>query len=173
MRAAITGGKQPPADFDAIVALGSNIGDKADNIARAIATLTGDGRVTLVAASRNYQTAPWGNTDQDWFVNACISVRTGLDPHALLTRCLEVERELGRVRAVKWGPRSIDLDVLVYRDAHITTPDLVLPHPFMTERAFVLRPLADIAPDLVVRGRNVTEWLETVPHLDVVPVPGS
>ncbi len=156
--------------FDAIIALGSNIGDKAGHIASAIAKLTGDGRVELVATSPLYQTAPWGITDQDWFVNACVSVRTGLDPHALLARCLEVERELGRVRAVKWGPRIIDLDVLVYSDAEIATADLVLPHPFMTERAFVLRPLADIAAGLVVRGRTVAEWLATVPHDDVVPV---
>lgn len=154
--------------FDAVVALGSNIGDKTGNIERAIAALTGDGRVTLVAASNNYRTAPWGNTDQDWFVNACMTVNTGLDPHELLARCLEVERELGRVRAVKWGPRIIDLDVLIYRHAVIDTTDLVLPHPHITERAFVLRPLADVAPQVVVRGHTVAEWLQRIPHDDVV-----
>lgn len=166
-------GVQGPRAFDAIVALGSNIGDKVGNIATATAALTADGRVRLVAASRNYRTAPWGNTDQDWFVNACVSVETVLDPHALLARCLDVERELGRVRAVKWGPRIIDLDVLVYRNAVIDTPDLVLPHPHMTERAFVLRPLADIAPDLVLKGRTVRAWLEIVPHDDVVAIASS
>lgn len=157
-----------PRAFDAIVALGSNIGDKAGNIAKATAALASDGRVRLVAASRNYRTAPWGNTHQDWFVNACVSVETGLDPHGLLAHCLDVERQLGRVRAVKWGPRIIDLDVLVYRNAVIDTPDLVLPHPHMTERAFVLRPLADIAPELMVKGRTVREWLEIIPHGDVI-----
>jgi 2-amino-4-hydroxy-6-hydroxymethyldihydropteridine diphosphokinase len=146
-------------DFDAVVALGSNIGDTVGTLARAIDLLTGDARVTLVARSRDYRTAPWGNTDQDWFLNAAIAVRTTLDPHALLARCLEVERQLGRVRTVKWGPRVIDLDLIVYRDREIDTPDLVLPHPHLTARAFVLRPMADIAPDLVVRGRTVRDWL--------------
>ncbi|MDZ4843091.1 MAG: 2-amino-4-hydroxy-6-hydroxymethyldihydropteridine diphosphokinase [Hyphomicrobium aestuarii] len=156
--------------FDAVVALGSNVGDKTGNIARATAALTSDGQVTLVAASQNYRTAPWGNTDQDWFVNACMTVTTTLDPHGLLARCLDVERQLGRVRAVKWGPRIIDLDVLIYRDAVIDTVDLVLPHPHMTSRAFVLRPLADIAPGLNIGGHTVAEWLTRIPHDDVVAI---
>lgn len=158
------------ATFDAIVALGSNLGDKAGNIARAIAALTARGDISLVAASANYRTAPWGNTDQDWFVNAAISVDTTLSPEALLARCLDVEQQLGRVRSEKWGPRVIDLDVIVYREVTMSTPDLVLPHPFMTERAFVLRPIADIAPDLVVKGRTVREWLASLPHDDIVPL---
>lgn len=158
------------ATFDAIVALGSNLGDKAGNIARAIAALTARGDISLVATSANYRTAPWGNTDQDWFVNAAISVDTTLSPEALLARCLDVEQQLGRVRSEKWGPRVIDLDVIVYREVTMSTPDLVLPHPFMTERAFVLRPIADIAPDLVVKGRTVREWLALLPHDDVVPL---
>lgn len=158
------------AAFDAIVALGSNIGDKTVNIARAIAALSAMGDITVVATSANYRTAPWGNTDQDWFVNAVIAVATVLGPEALLARCLEVEQQLGRTRSEKWGPRVIDLDVLVYRDIVMATPALVLPHPHITERAFVLRPLADIAPDLVVKGRTVSDWLTTVPHEDVVPL---
>lgn len=158
------------AAFDAIVALGSNLGDKAGNISRAIAALTARGDVKLVAASANYRTTPWGNTDQDWFVNAAISVDTTLPPEALLARCLDVELQLGRVRSEKWGPRVIDLDVIVYREVTMSTPDLVLPHPFMTERAFVLRPIADIAPELVVKGRTVREWLTSLPHDDIVPL---
>ena len=163
---------QAPA-YDAVVALGSNIGDKAANIARAIAELTAAGDIRLVAASADYRTAPWGITDQDWFVNACILVATDLPPLDLLDRCLAVERVLGRERQIKWGPRIIDVDVLVYRDVEMATERLTLPHPYMTERSFVLRPLADIAAGLVVRGRTVAEWLTLVPHEDVVALSPS
>ena len=155
-------------DFDAIIALGSNLGQKAANIAHAIELLTEGGDIRLVRRSRDYRTAPWGKTDQDWFVNACIAISTRLSPHELLARCQGVEERLGRVRGEKWGPRVIDLDVLVYRDLISSEPDLTLPHPHLTERAFVLAPLADIAPDLVIHGRRVSEWLTAIDHTDVV-----
>lgn len=155
--------------YDAIIALGSNIGDKAGNISAAISELCGDG-VTLVNRSADYRTAPWGVTGQDWFVNAAISVKTALDPRALLERCQAVERKLGRIRTIKWGPRVIDLDILVYRGVTLNDADLVLPHPHITARAFVLRPLCDVDPDLILNGRTVAQWLETVPHSDVVPL---
>ena len=158
--------------FDAIIALGSNIGDKAGHIAAAIDAFTADGRVRLVKVSANYRTAPWGNTDQDWFVNACMSVATELRVYDLLSRCQAVERELGRQRTVKWGPRVIDLDILTYRDLALVEPDLVLPHPHMTARAFVLRPLLDVAPDLVLNGRPIRAWLAELPHDDVVALEG-
>ncbi len=139
--------------FDCIVALGSNLGDKAANIDRAIALLTDRGDVRLLGRSRNYATEPWGKTDQDWFVNAAIAVATRLDPRQLLDRCKEIERAMGRVETEKWGPRIIDLDLLVYRDRNVNDPDLILPHPHIGARAFVLAPLMDIAPDLVIGGR--------------------
>lgn len=144
---------------DAVVALGSNIGDKVANVERAVALLTEPGDITLTARSPIYKTPPWGNTDQDWFVNACIGVRTRLDPHALLARCLAVEEAMGRRRAEKWGPRIIDLDVLVYGDVQLADEVLTLPHPHITKRAFVLAPMADIAPDLVLEGRSIADWL--------------
>ena len=162
--------KSAPPAYDAIVALGSNIGDKAGHIAAAIAAFTADGLVREVARSANYRTAPWGKTDQDWFVNAAIAVATGLPVRELLARCQAVERRIGRERTVKWGPRIIDLDILVYRDLVLNDPDLVLPHPHMTGRAFVLRPLLDIAPDLAIEGHRVEEWLARIPHDDVVPL---
>jgi 2-amino-4-hydroxy-6-hydroxymethyldihydropteridine diphosphokinase len=148
--------------FDCIIALGSNLGDKAGNIADAIDRLTAAGDVTLAARSRNYATEPWGKTDQDWFVNAAIAVKTGLLPSELLLRCQEIERAMGRVHAEKWGPRIIDLDLLVYGDRAINEPDLVLPHPYIGERAFVLAPLMDIAPDLVIAGRPVRQLFEAI-----------
>jgi 2-amino-4-hydroxy-6-hydroxymethyldihydropteridine diphosphokinase len=148
--------------FNCIIALGSNLGDKAANIAAAIARLTAADDVTLVERSRDYATEPWGKTDQDWFVNAAVAVRTALDPHALLQRCQQIEREMGRVHREKWGPRIIDLDLLIYGDEAINTPDLVLPHPYIGERAFVLAPLMDIAPELQIGGRTVRELYERI-----------
>src|SRR6185295_6666158 len=132
--------KSTASAFDCLVALGSNLGDKAANIDRAIALLTQQGDVRLLARSRNYATEPWGKTDQDWFVNACIAVKTGLSARELLARCQEVERRMGRVPTEKWGPRIIDLDLLVYGEETIRDPDLVLPHPHIAKRAFVLAP---------------------------------
>lgn len=154
----------------AIVALGSNIGDKTANIDRAIALLTGREDVQLSRRSRDYRTPPWGKTDQDWFVNACISVDTSLDPHALLRRCLDVEEAMGRKRAEKWGPRIIDLDVLVFGDVMLDEAELTLPHPQITKRAFVLAPLADVAPDLVIEGRSVAQWLSAIDREGIDPI---
>jgi 2-amino-4-hydroxy-6-hydroxymethyldihydropteridine diphosphokinase len=154
--------------FDAVVALGSNIGDKAGHIASAIEALCADGRVRVAKCSANYRTAPWGVTDQDWFVNAVVAVVTNVPVHELLARCQAVERKLGRERTIKWGPRVIDLDILVYKDVVLNEPDLILPHPHITARAFVLRPLLDVAPELVLKEHTVREWLERVPHDDVV-----
>jgi len=151
-----------PAAFDCIVALGSNLGDKAGNIARAIDLLTERGDVRLVARSRNYATDPWGDTDQDWFVNAAIMVATELAPRALLARCKEIEQRMGRVITKRWGPRIIDLDLLVYRGVTMAEDDLTLPHPHIAARAFVLAPLMDIAPDLVIDGQSVRAMYEAV-----------
>jgi 2-amino-4-hydroxy-6-hydroxymethyldihydropteridine diphosphokinase len=155
--------------FDAVISLGSNIGDKAGNIAHAIEILTSDGAVELAARSSDYRTPPWGNTEQDWFVNACITVRTDLSGRELLERCQAVEAELKRVREVRWGPRIIDLDVIWFRDQAIAEPDLVVPHPRTLERAFVLVPLAEIAPDLVIAGRSVSWHLSRIERSGVEP----
>ncbi len=143
----------------AYLALGSNIGDKAGNIADATARLAASGAVQIVAQSPLYRTMPWGKADQDWFVNACIGVDTALSPQALLELCLSTELQMGRKRLEKWGPRLIDIDVLSYNIAKIATETLTLPHPLMLERAFVLVPLHDIAPDLIITGTTVREAL--------------
>ncbi len=136
--------------------LGGNLGDARATIAAALDRLEARA-VRVVARSSDWRTPPWGRTDQPAYVNACAEVETALAPHALLEACLEVERELGRVRAEKWGPRVIDIDLLAYEDRRIETSDLRVPHPYMLERAFVLVPLAEIAPDLVVAGTPVRE----------------
>jgi len=158
------------ADFDCIIALGSNLGDKSGNIEAAIGHLGEHGDVQVVRRSRNFATEPWGKTDQDWFVNACVAVRTELAARELLDRCQEIERRMGRVPTEKWGPRIIDLDLLVYRDAVIREPDLVLPHPHIGERAFVLAPLMDIAPDLVIGGRSARALCAAIDLAGVRPL---
>ena len=159
----------PSLAFDATIGLGSNIGDKAANIDAAITQLTARGDVQLIAASRKYRSAPWGVQDQDWFVNACISVATALSAHALLELCQAVESEMGRIRRQKWGPRLIDVDILTYRDALIREPDLIVPHPLITKRGFVLVPLHEVAPDLKIGGRILAEWIAKIDVADVVP----
>ncbi|MEO1542972.1 MAG: 2-amino-4-hydroxy-6-hydroxymethyldihydropteridine diphosphokinase [Pseudomonadota bacterium] len=158
------------AEFDAVIAVGSNIGDKAQNIETATQMVCDAEDVELVTASQIYKTPPWGVTDQDWFANACFSVRTSLQPHALLGWCLDVERKMGRERTVKWGPRVIDLDVLVYRNAVLSDEILTLPHPHITERAFVLVPLIDVAPDLILNGARLDHWLSLLDQDGIDPL---
>ena len=158
------------ADFDALIGLGSNMGDKPANIRDAIRRLTEAGDIRLVRASRLYRTPPWGVLEQDWFVNACIAVATDLAPYDLLARCLAVETEMKRVRHQRWGPRVIDVDVLTYRNVTLDDPKLMVPHPRIVERAFVLLPLKDIAPDLTVSGHGLDHWIGSVDTDGVEPI---
>jgi 2-amino-4-hydroxy-6-hydroxymethyldihydropteridine diphosphokinase len=149
---------------EAFIALGGNIGDVRASFDRAIAMLCEDAAVRLKARSSDYRTPPWGVTDQPSFINAVITVSTTLAPHGLLARALETERALGRERAGerRWGPRTIDLDLLAYDDLTLRDPDLTLPHPRLFERAFVLVPLAEIASDRVIAGRRVGDALKNL-----------
>ena len=156
--------------FDALIGIGSNVGDKAQNIARAVSLLTADGAVRLVKASGLYRSPPWGILDQDWFVNAAAAVATDVAAHELLRRCLAVEDEMGRVRRQKWGPRLVDVDVLTYRAQTIDTPDLKVPHPFIEQRPFVLVPMLEIAPEERVRGRTVRDLARAIDVSDCVPL---
>jgi 2-amino-4-hydroxy-6-hydroxymethyldihydropteridine diphosphokinase len=137
---------------EAFLGLGSNLGDKHANIHAALRHLTRAGDIQILRTSRLYRTAPWGDVDQDWFLNACVAVGTDLPPLDLLGRCLDAEAAVGRVRddARRWGPRVVDIDLLLYGNVSLDDPRLTLPHPRILERAFVLIPLADIAPDVQV-----------------------
>jgi 2-amino-4-hydroxy-6-hydroxymethyldihydropteridine diphosphokinase len=139
---------------EALLGFGGNVGDVRATLARAVEAFCDGVEVRLTARSSDYRTPPWGVTDQPAFVNLCIAVETGLAPRALLDRALAVERSLGRNRAAeqRWGPRPLDIDILVYDDISLDEPGLVLPHPRLLERAFVLAPLAEIRPRLVVSG---------------------
>lgn len=148
---------RPTRDYDALIGFGSNVGDKAANIHRAVELLCKDDAVRLCRLSRLYRSEPWGIAEQDWFVNACAAVATKLTAESLLDRCLAVEDRMGRRRTVKWGPRVIDVDVLTYRGDTIDTPRLTVPHPFIAQRSFVALPLAEIAPSEMIGGRTVRE----------------
>jgi 2-amino-4-hydroxy-6-hydroxymethyldihydropteridine diphosphokinase len=143
----------------AYLGLGSNIGDKAATLAEAVARLAVTPGIRVTARSADYRTPPWGDTDQDWFLNAALGVETTLSPHALLEAGLAIETAMGRVRERRWGPRVIDIDVLSYAGATIADERLVLPHRFVRERAFVLVPLAEIAPHLVIGPETVAQAL--------------
>ena len=138
----------------AYVALGSNLGDREASIRRA-AELIGALRLSLIR-----ETEPWGYADQPLFLNAVAELETELPPHALLDRLLAVERELGRTReGPRYGPRVIDLDLVLYGDEELDEPGLTVPHPRLHERRFVLEPLAELAPEAIVPGRGEVQHL--------------
>lgn len=137
------------------IGLGGNREDSGALLARALARLAGTPRVRVLRQSRFYRSPPWGVTDQPDFVNAVAELETGLEPSALLRSLRELEHELGRERsAERWGPRCIDLDLLTYEMMMLQTGELLLPHPRMHLRAFVLVPLLELEPDFVIPGRE-------------------
>lgn len=143
----------------ATLGLGGNIGDPVRSMALALQHLDRRADCAVTGVSKLYRTPPWGKTDQSWFFNACAAVSTSLSAEALLDACLGIEREMKRERIVRWGPRTIDIDILTYDDLRQAGGRLEIPHPRMTSRGFVLMPLADIAPGLAVSGRTVADWL--------------
>ncbi|TFE24098.1 2-amino-4-hydroxy-6-hydroxymethyldihydropteridine diphosphokinase [Cohnella luojiensis] len=131
---------------EAYVALGANLGDRESSLTEAVRRLQADSELEVRRISDVYETAPVGFTDQPSFLNMAVCLGTDLDPVSLLRRLLAIEQEMGRVRDVRWGPRNIDLDLLVHGEASLDTPELTLPHPRMGQRAFVLVPLKDVWP---------------------------
>lgn len=145
------------------IALGSNLGDSCTTIKTALETLAQTPNITLQAKSGLYQTEAVGPPQPD-FINACALLHVQKTPQNLLETLLEIEAQFGRVRRERWGPRSLDLDLLLYNDLILDTPTLTLPHPRMRERAFVLVPLAEIAPDWIepVSGKAIAELVKAV-----------
>ncbi|MGY8664586.1 2-amino-4-hydroxy-6-hydroxymethyldihydropteridine diphosphokinase [Bradyrhizobium sp. UFLA05-109] len=148
----------------AIIALGGNVGDVRETFKDAISDICGTAPGRLIARSSDYSTPPWGDEAQASFINACIEIETSLDPHELLSVLQRVEQSFGRTRAKerRWGPRTLDLDLIAYDDVSLQTPELTLPHPRLFERAFVLVPLAEIAADRVIGGIRVRDGLASV-----------
>src|ERR1700761_6507455 len=133
----------------------------------------GVAQAALLARLSDYSTLPWGDEDQPRFINACIEIETDLDPHVLLFTLHKIEKKFGRDRAreTRWGPRTLDLDLIAYDDVSIDKPELSLPHPRLFERAFVLVPLAEIAPDRLIAGRRVRNALAEVSTADIERLP--
>jgi len=158
-----------------LIALGGNVGDVRTTFGKAIATICGMAQAALVARSSDYATPPWGDEEQPPFINACIEIDTALDPHALLFVLHKVEQKFGRDRAKerRWGPRTLDLDMIAYDDMSIDKVELTLPHPRLFERAFVLVPLAEIAPDRLIRGRRIKDALADLSTEGIERLPDS
>jgi 2-amino-4-hydroxy-6-hydroxymethyldihydropteridine diphosphokinase len=136
------------------VGLGGNVGDAVATLRSALLALAGLPSTTLLAASRLYRTPAWGLEQQPDFINAVALLETTLPARALLDRLLEVERGFGRERRERWGPRILDLDLLLYGDDRIDVPGLRVPHPHLHERAFALLPLLEVTPDAFIPGRG-------------------
>jgi len=158
---------------EVLIALGGNRGDVRTTFDRAIAVLCDGAEVSLLKRSSDYRTPPWGVTDQPAFINAAIAVTTALSPGALLARVLACERQFGRDRSRerRWGPRTIDIDLIAYDNVEVHEPDLTLPHPRLFERAFVLAPLAEIAPEFRIAGVSVAEALSRVDATGIEKLP--
>jgi 2-amino-4-hydroxy-6-hydroxymethyldihydropteridine diphosphokinase len=153
----------------AYVALGANLGDPAATVRAAFGALANLPESRVSRSSSLYRTAPVGLTDQPDFINAVAELQTTLAPEALLDALFDIEQRFGRIRADKNGPRTLDLDLLLYDDQRIDLPHLTLPHPRLHLRAFVLQPLAEIAPQLVIPGRGaVAAWLPAVANQGIV-----
>ncbi|MCR8645836.1 2-amino-4-hydroxy-6-hydroxymethyldihydropteridine diphosphokinase [Paenibacillus sp. N1-5-1-14] len=140
----------------AYIALGSNMGDRHEYLEQAIEYLEQHPQITLAGKSSIYETEPVGFTDQDAFLNMVIAVRTSIRPHELLHTMLSIELKLGRTRDIHWGPRTIDLDLLVYGDTKIESEDLHLPHPRMEERAFVMIPFVEVIAQCMSDQERIT-----------------
>lgn len=156
-----------------LIALGGNVGDVRQTFRKAIANICGMAQAELLARSSDYTTPPWGDENQAHFINACIEIDTRLDPHALLFTLHKIEKKFGRDRGTekRWGPRTLDLDLIAYDDAVLDKPELTLPHPRLFERAFVLVPLAEIAPDRVIAGRTAATELANISTAGIERLP--
>ena len=158
---------------EAWLALGGNVGDSRKILDRAVGLLCDGLKVRLLARSSDYRTPPWGLKYQPSFINLCIVVETLLSPRDLLDHAQAVERQLGRDRAheKRWGPRTADIDIIAYDDLRMDELGLIIPHPRLFERAFVLLPLAEIAPDLAIGGRSVRETASAIDAAGIEKLP--
>jgi 2-amino-4-hydroxy-6-hydroxymethyldihydropteridine diphosphokinase len=151
------------------LALGTNLGDRSANLRAAIKALSPE--INVIAKSKVYETPPWGYDDQPTFLNMAVKCETNLEPESLLKRLKQLEVQLGREQSFRWGPRLIDIDILFYDNIILESESLIIPHPHLHERAFVLVPLADIAPDFIhpVLKKTIKELLTGVDSNDIHP----
>lgn len=146
-----------------LLGLGSNMGDREKYILAAVDKLAAHERIAVMQSSSIYETEPFGRKEQRSYLNAVIRIVTDLSPEELLDACLFIEKQLGRKRVLHWGPRSIDIDLLVYDTIVRSTEDLKLPHPYLTLRKFVLVPMLDITNESIINGLTVQQLLKVCP----------
>jgi 2-amino-4-hydroxy-6-hydroxymethyldihydropteridine diphosphokinase len=158
---------------EALLALGGNVGDSRAILDRAVKLLCEGDDMRLTARSSDYRTPPWGFVYQPPFINLCIAVETRLSPRELLARAQAVELKLGRDRAheKRWGPRTADIDIIAYDHLTLDELGLILPHPRLFERAFVLLPLAEIVPDRLIAGRKISEAAAAIDASGIARLP--
>jgi len=142
----------------AYLGLGSNVGDKKLYLYRAIQALNHQEKISITKLSSLYETEPWGYTDQAVFMNLVIEIETELLAIELLGICQQIEQNLERIREIKWGPRTVDIDILLYGNETMVTNKLKIPHPYLLERDFVVIPLSEIAPNLEIKEKTMSEW---------------
>ncbi|MCK6640390.1 MAG: 2-amino-4-hydroxy-6-hydroxymethyldihydropteridine diphosphokinase [Bacteroidia bacterium] len=148
-----------------LLSAGSNAGDSLNHLNSAVALLNATGLVNVLSSSSVYKTDPWGKTDQESFYNIALLAECTVDVGELMRIILNTEEKLGRVRAEKWGPRIIDIDIILFGDVVVNTEHVIVPHPHFRDRLFVLKPAAEIAPDLLdpVTGKTIKELLDLCP----------
>ena len=158
--------------YKAFIGIGSNLGVPAENCQKAIRLIRATPDIDVEAQSSLYKSEPVGNKDQNWFINAVVAIKTSLSPEALLEAILTIEKNFGRERRKKWGPRIIDLDLLVYEDQVRNTNDLTLPHPEMSSRRFVLLPFSEIAGDYLhpQENKSIQDLLRELPPIPQVKI---
>jgi 2-amino-4-hydroxy-6-hydroxymethyldihydropteridine diphosphokinase len=148
------------------IGIGSNMGDPLKNCNDSVKRIVELENCKIISVSSFYLTEPFGMTEQDWYINGAVSLETGLSAFDLINKLSEMEASMGRVRKIKWGPRVIDLDILLFGHDIIDSERLMVPHPLMHLRRFVLAPMAELAPDLIhpVIGKSMTELLRSIPE---------
>ncbi|RCL02649.1 MAG: 2-amino-4-hydroxy-6-hydroxymethyldihydropteridine diphosphokinase [Candidatus Tokpelaia sp. JSC188] len=158
--------------FRAWIGLGGNLGNIMNAMAYALQCFDKHDDCSTITVSSVYKTPPWGKKDQPWFLNACAKISTGLAPEALLQLGLDIENEMERSRVEKWGPRTLDIDLLFYEDLKISISSrLLLPHPEIGRRAFVLIPLAEISPKLIFKGETIANLAEQFENKQIIKCP--
>ncbi|RBP37041.1 2-amino-4-hydroxy-6-hydroxymethyldihydropteridine diphosphokinase [Garciella nitratireducens] len=142
--------------------LGSNLGNKKQNLQQALEFLKNHPKIEIIKISSYYETKPIGYQNQDWFINMVVMIDTTLNPYALLEVCNTIEKKLKRKRVIRWGPRTIDVDILLYQGYLSHNEKLTIPHPRMTQRAFVMIPLYEIAPNIKINNQPIQEIIKTL-----------
>lgn len=146
----------------AYLGIGGNIGDTKSNIEESIELLKANEEIEVTSISSFYETEPVGYADQDWFLNVVVEIKTTLEPLELLKYCQHIENELKRIRVIRWGPRTIDVDILLYEDFTSDSEILTVPHPRMTERAFAIVPLYEINKDIKINNIDIKDIIENL-----------